>query len=173
MSGYFRASARLAPVFALAATLSACNYGLQGSTGFPEEIRTVYIAPLDNQTVEFDLDDQIFSAMREQLPRALGLTLAGEQNADAIVRGAVTRYEDVAQNYRAGQPGSIDVLQHQVQVTVSIQIIDVRESVILYEQTSVSGRGQYRPETQTDEIARSEAIDFLIQQIINGAQSQW
>lgn len=173
MSGYFRASARLAPIVALVVLIGACNYGLQGGGGFPAEIRTVYIAPLDNQTVEFDLDDQIFSAMREQLPRALGLALAGEQNADALVRGVVTRYEDVAQNYRAGQPGSIDVLQHQVQVTVSIQIIDVRESVILYEQTSVSGRGQYRPETQTDEIARQEAIDFLIQQIINGAQSQW
>ena len=173
MSGYFRASVRLACILVPALIVGACNYGLQGGGGFPAEIRTVYIAPLGNQTVAFDLDDQIFNVMREQLPRALGLSLAGERNADAVVRGTVTRYEDAAQNYRAGQPGSVDVLQHQVQITVSIQIIDVRESVILYEQTAVSGRGVYRPDTQTDEIARTEAIEALIQQIINGAQSQW
>lgn len=173
MCGYFRASARLACLLVLAVLAGACNYGLQGGGGFPAEIRTVYIAPLGNQTVAFDLDDQIFTVMREQLPRALGLSLAGERSADAVVRGTVTRYEDAAQNYRAGQPGSVDVLQHQVQITASIQIIDVREGVILYEQTAVSGRGVYRPDTQTDEIARTEAIEVLIQQIINGAQSQW
>lgn len=151
----------------------ACNYGLQGGGGFPAEIRTVYIAPLGNETVAFDVDDQIYEVMRVQLPRALGLSLAGEGAADAIVRGRVTRYEDAAQNYRAGEPGSIDVLQHQVQITTSIQIIDVREAVILYEQTAVSGRGVYNPASQTAEFANTQAIEALIQQIINGAQSQW
>jgi hypothetical protein len=173
MSGYFRASARLALTLGLVLWAGACNYGLQGGGGFPAEIRTVYIAPFGNQTVQFDLGDQIFGAMREQLPRALGLSLAGERNADAVVRGTVTRYEDAAQNYRAGEPGSVDVVQHQVQITVSVQIIDVRNAEILYEQTAVSGRGVYRPDSQTDEVARTEAIQVLIQQIINGAQSQW
>jgi hypothetical protein len=173
MSGYFRVSARLAHVLALALVAGACNYGLQGGGGFPPDIRTVYIAPLGNQTVQFDLGDEIFSAMREKLPRALGLSLAGERSADAVVRGTVTRYEDAAQNYRPGQPGSVDILQHQVQITVSIQIIDVRESQILYEQTAVSGRGIYRPDAQSDDVARAQAIEVLIQQIINGAQSQW
>lgn len=164
MSGYFPASARLALGLALVATAAACNYGLQGGGGFPPEIRTVYIAPLGNETVEFDIGDEIFSAMREQLPRALGLSLAGERNADAVVRGTVLRYDDVAQ---------VDMLQHQVQITVSIQIINVRASEIIYEQTGVSGRGVYRPDTQSDNVARTEAIQVLIQQIINGAQSQW
>lgn len=173
MSGYFPASARLVFILVLAVLAGACNYGLQGGGGFPAEIRSVYIAPLGNETVAFDVDDQVFNVMREQLPRALGLSLAGENNADAIVRGTVTRYEDAAQNYRAGQPGSVDVLQHQVQITMSVQIIDVREAVILYEQTAVSGRGVYRPDDQTEDVGRNEAIQVLIQQIINGAQSQW
>ncbi|MGH7465526.1 MAG: LPS assembly lipoprotein LptE [Longimicrobiales bacterium] len=132
----------------------------------------MYIAPLGNETVQFDLSDQIYAAMAAQLPRSLGLSQAGERAADAIVRGTVTRYEDVAQNYRAGQ-GNVDVLQHQVQITLSIQIIDVRQSQILYEETAVSGRGVYQPDTQSEEAARTEAINVLIQQIINGAQSQW
>jgi hypothetical protein len=157
----------------LTLAVGSCNYGLRGGGGFPSEIRTVYIAPLGNQTVQFDVGDQVFSALLEQLPRALGLSPAGENSADAVVRGTVTRYEDAAQNYRPGEPGSIDVLQHQVQITVSIQIIDVRNSIILYEQASVSGRGVYQPDSQDEQTARTEAINVLIQQIINGAQSQW
>ena len=173
MSGFFRASARLAFVLTLAVAAGACNYGLQGGGGFPAEIRTVHIAPLGNETIQFDVGQQIFRALTERLPGALGLRLAGERTADAVVRGTVLRYEDAAQNYRPGEPGSVEVVQHQVQITVSIQIIDVRQNQILYEQTSVSGRGEYRPDTQSDEVARTKAIELLIQQIINGAQSQW
>jgi hypothetical protein len=171
MSGFCPASARLA--LALTLLVAGCNYGLRGGGGFPTEIRTVYIAPLGNETVQFDLGQQIFRGLSERLPGALGLRPAGERVADAIVRGTVVRYEDVAQSYRPGQPGSLDVVQHQVQITASIQIIDVRNGVILYEAPSISGRGEYRPDTQSDEVARTRAIEFLIQQIINGAQSQW
>jgi hypothetical protein len=171
MSGFSRASARLA--LALTLLVGACNYGLRGGGGFPDEIRTIYIAPIGNETVQFDLGQQIFSALSQRLPGALGLRPAGERVADAVLRANVVRYEDAAQSYRAGEPGAIDVVQHQVQITASVQIIDVRNSQILYEMSAVTGRGEYRPDTQSDEVARARAIEFLIQQIINGAQSQW
>lgn len=171
MSGFFRASASFALVLVL--LTGGCNYGLTGGGGFPAEIRTVYIAPFGNETVQFDLGQQVFRALSERLPGALGLRPAGERVADAVVRGTVVRYEDVAQNYRPGEPGSVDVVQHSVQITASVQIIDVRNSQILWEMSAVSGRGEYRPDSQSDEVARTRAIEFLIQQIINGAQSQW
>lgn len=172
MSGFFRASARLVPLlFVIIA--AGCNYGLQGGGGFPSEIRTIYIAPLNDQSGRLDVPPLLLTAMNEQIPRALGLRLAPERSADALVRGTVMRYEDAAQNYRPGEPGNIDIVQHQVQITVSIQIIDVRRNEILYEQSSVSGRGEYQPGAQSEDIARTKAIETLIQQIINGAQSQW
>lgn len=176
MSGSFRASARLAARSALsgALVLAACNYGFSGGGGFPSHIRTVFIAPIGNETVQFDIEQAIFRALTERLPRSLGLRLAGEQAAHAIVRGTVVRYENAAQNYRpGGETGTVDVLQHQVQITMSLQIIDVRDNVILYEAQGITGRGEYRPDTQSEDIARRKAIEFLIQQIIDGAQSQW
>jgi hypothetical protein len=174
MSGYFRASARLASLCAFALTLAGCNYGFSGGGGFPSHVRTVFIAPLGNETVQFDIEHQILRALTERLPRSLGLRLAGEQNAHAIVRGTVVRYENAAQNYRPGsETGTVDVLQHQVQVTMTLQIIDVRQNVILYEAQGITGRGEYRPDTQSEDVARRKAIEFLIQQIIDGAQSQW
>lgn len=171
-SGSFRGSSLL--LLALPALLGACNYGFQGGGGFPPHVRTVYIAPIDNETVQFDVDQQIYRLMTERLPRTLGVRLAGERAADAVVRARVTGYEDVAQNYRAGQQqGSVEVLENQVQIRLSIQIIDVRRNEILYESNGITGRGAYRPDSQSEDVARARAIELLIQQIIDGAQSQW
>lgn len=174
MSGRCRAAARLAAVLALAAGIAGCNYGFRGGGGFPSHVQSVYIAPLENETVQFDVDQQIFRQLTERLPRAFGVRLAGERSADAVVRGRVTRYEDAAQNYRPGQvEGSVEVLQHQVQITMNIQIIDVQRNEILYDGSGLSGRGEYRPDTQSEDVARTRAIEALIQQIVDRAQSQW
>lgn len=170
--GYYRASVRLA-LLALAVSTVGCNYGFRGGGGFPAHVRTVFIAPFENDTPQFDLDELVVAALNEQLPRSLGVRLAGENTADAIIRGSVTRYEDVARNYRPGQAGTVEVLEHQVRITVSLTIVDVRDNVILFESTAISGSGEYQPDTQSDEIARRRALETLIQQIVDGAQSQW
>lgn len=170
--GYYRANVRLV-LLALAVSTVGCNYGFRGGGGFPDHVRTVFIAPFENETPQFDLDEIVVEALNEQLPRSLGVRLAGENSADAIIRGTVTRYEDVARNYRPGQAGTVEVLEHQVRITVSLTIVDVRDNVILFESTAISGSGEYRPDTQSDQVARARALETLIQQIVDGAQSQW
>jgi hypothetical protein len=158
---------------ALAALLlGSCNYSFRAGGGFPSDIRTVHIAAFDNETVQLDLGNQLFRLMSERLPRSLGVQPAGEANAHAIVRGRVVRYSDVALT-QPGQPGAIEVIQHQVQITTSVQIIDVRRNEILWESTGLTGRGEYRPDSQTDEVGREIAIESIVRQIIDGAQSQW
>jgi hypothetical protein len=169
-SGWFAAAEPLA--LAALALLAAC-YRFSGGGGFPSDVRTIYIAPFENRTVQFDLGQQLFRKLTESLPRALGVRSAGEDVADAIVRGRILRYEDAAQSYRPGQQGNVEVIQHQVTVVVAIEIIHVQRNEILWESQAVTGRGEYRPDSQSDEVARAKALDVLIQQIIDGAQSQW
>jgi hypothetical protein len=174
MSGHCRAGFRLVALLVLTVAAGACNYGFRGGGGFPPHVRTLYIAPIDNETVQFDIDQQIYREMTERLPRAFGVRLAGERAADAVVRARVTRYEDVAQSYLPGQQaGTVEVLQHQVQITMVLQIVDVQRNEIIFEGTGLMGRGEYRPDTQTEDVARVRAIEALIQQIVDRAQSQW
>jgi len=112
-------------------------------------------------------------ALNDQLPRALGLRPAGENNADLVVTGRIVRYDDVASNYRPGQEGGIDVEQHQVSISVAIAMLDVRDNLIRFESSSLLGRGEYRPNTQPDQQARELAVKQIVQQIVDGAQSQW
>lgn len=157
----------------LALALAACNYGFRGGGGLPAHVRTIYIEAFENRTDEPELDPLVNRALVDELPRALGLRPAGERNADLVVRGTILRYDDQASSYRPGQQGEIDVDRHQVQITVGIQLVDVRDNVIRYESQSVMGRGEYSLSSQSPEVARGLALKQIIQQIVDGAQSQW
>lgn len=161
--------------FALLLVFAGCNYGFRGGGGFPSEIRSLYIESFENTTPQFEIEQQLFRELTERLPRALGVRYAGEVNADAVVRGRITRYEDAAVNYRTGVGGqqNVEVLQHQVQVTVAVEIVDRRRNVVLWESSTLTGRGDYNPDQQTDQEARRKAVELLVTQIIDGAQSQW
>lgn len=156
--------------------LTACNYGFQGGGGFPEDIRTIYIEPFENQTVQSELDQPLFQRLTDRLPRALGGRLGGRENADAVVRGRITRYDNVGQNYRPGETQTspaVNVLTYQVTITVSVEIIDRKRNVVLWDSQSLVGRGEYRREGGQETEGREIALDHILQQIIDGAQSQW
>ncbi len=168
-----RAARRLAPLFGLLLLLG-CNYGFRGGGGFPADIRTIFIEPFENQTVQFELQDLVYQELLEELPRALGVRPAGRDVADAIVRGRIVRYDDVAQNYRGGGAiGATEVLEHEVQVGVAIEIIDTRRNLVLWESSGVTGRGTYRLATESYVDGRGRAVEELMRLIVDGAQSQW
>lgn len=148
---------------------SAC-YGFSGGGGFPDDIETIYIEPFENTTPQFDLEQQVFTELQEELPRALGIRPGSEQTADAIVRGRITRYDDRAQSNPIDQSGPV---LHVVEITVSVQIIDVERNVILWESSSLTAQGEYRPESQDENVGRRIALDQLSQRILDGAQQQW
>ena len=156
-----------------AVALTSCNYGFSGGGGFPAEIRTLFIETFENSTVQFELDQQLMRKLQDRLPRALGVRFASQTNADAVVTGKITRYEDAAQNYRATDNRSVQVELHQVQITISIQLVNKRTNEVLWESSSLTGRGEYRPQDQTDVTGRDLALNHIVQQIIDGAQSQW
>ena len=160
--------------------LTACNYGFQGGGGFPEDIRAIYIEPFENQTVQVELDQQLFQRLTNELPRALGGRLGGEEDAEAVVRGRILRYDNVGQNYRPGEQNvntsntNVDVLTYQVTITVAVEIVDRKRNVILWDSQNLVGRGEYRrdaPDGETD--GREIALKHILQQILDGAQSQW
>ena len=168
-----RAALDVARVAIVAAVLGACNYGFHGG-GLPADVVTVFIEPLENETVQFGLEQQIYDALTDELPGQLGVQTGGRESADAVVSGRITRYDDAAQNFRAGgdRTGG-EVVANQVRIGVAIQSLDVRRNVILWESSGTTGQGTYQPGSEADRVAIEEAIEDLVRQIIDGAQSQW
>tara|TARA_Y100000590_G_scaffold465153_1_gene636616 strand:+ start:2922 stop:3455 length:534 start_codon:yes stop_codon:yes gene_type:complete len=153
--------------------LSGCNYSFR-SGSFPDHIRTVAILPFENDTNRFELTQEVHDELLRELPRALGITNAGEDVADAIVQGRIVRYDLTTPLFRPGQErDQVDVLQRQVSIRVEVELIDINQNVILWDDLALTSEGQYLEESESEEVGRAEAIQLLVQRIVDGAQSNW
>ena len=152
---------------------AACNYSFGAGSFPPKHINSVAVLPFENETDRFELTQEVHQVLLQDLPRALGVRNAAEDNADAVVRGTIHRYDLTAPLYRSGEDESrAEVLQREVSLGVQVEIVDLIENVVLWESTNLLVRGQYLEDSETEEIGRTEAIELLVQRIIDGAQSQ-
>jgi hypothetical protein len=151
--------------------VGGCLYGFAGG-GLPPAIKTVAVLPFDNQTPEPTLTQEISRAVREAVERRLGLRQSAEPQADAIVRGSITRYEpDLPVAYTGGDSSQVTVTRRQVQITVSVEILDQKQGKPLWERNGLVVRGDY--ESGQEAEGRRRALDDLVVNIVEGAQSQW
>lgn len=157
---------------ALLVALAGCNYGFQAGAAL--NIRTLAVVPFENDTDRLELTQEVYDVLLRDLPRSLGVRQAGEEVADAVVRGTITSYNVTAPNYRPDpQGGRPEVLQRQVVIGVSVQVIDLRENLVLWETRSLQAQGQYLEDSGTEDEGRRTAIELLVQKIVDGAQSTW
>ena len=153
-----------AAALAIGACMTGCNYSFRAGSFPPPHVRSIAIEPFDNETTRFELSAELYDELLRRLPSALGIRTAGADVADAIVRGSINRYDVVA------QPAT--VLQRQVNLSARVEIIDLVENVVLWESSNVTARGEFA-EGSPEEGGRLRAIELLVQEIVDGAQSNW
>jgi hypothetical protein len=169
-SGLLASRKLIAPLL-LAAGLTGCLYGFAGG-GLPPSIKTVALLPFDNQTAEPTLTQEVQSSVREAVERRLGLRQASESQADAVVRGAIVRYEpDLPVQYIGGEDRTVNVTRRLVQITVSVEIMDQKSNKPLWQRSGLVLEGEYDPGQELE--GRNTALDKLVTNIVEGAQSQW
>jgi len=151
--------------------LTSCiPYGFTGG-GLPSHIRTVAIAPFENQTATPELPREITEALRIRLHDRLGLRDASEARANAIVRGTIQRYEvDIPIGFRANDK-SATTAKRMLQLVVDIEMVDQVTGKTLWQRKGLLAEGQYEERGQAE--GRRQAIDRIVNDIIEGAQSQW
>ena len=155
-----------------ALTASSCLYHFSGG-GLPAGIRTVAVLPFDNQTPEPILTQEITGAVRTAVESRLGLRPAGEDQADAVVRGVIQRYDpDMPLSFTGQTPNNtVEVTRRMVQITLNVTIFNQRENKVLWEKNGLVVQGEYAPNQEAD--GRKKALEKLINDIVDGAQSQW
>ncbi len=151
--------------------LAAC-YSFSGG-GLPPHIDDVYVPPIENQTTQFSLTDPFTQGLLDAVRGRLGVQLAARENADAEIRADLVRYSDEASNFAGRENIGAEVFQRRVTITARVEIVDLTRNEIVWSGGSVSGIGEYAPDSETEEAAQDLALENLIQKIIDGAQSQW
>jgi len=163
----------LAALAAAGLVASGCVYGFQSGTGLAG-VETMAVTPCENETRRLELSAELYDLMFLRVPQQLGLTPAGEENADVVVRCVIRGYRLDAPSYRASGTGDApEVLQRQVTIRAAVQIVDVNRQLILWEDMGVTAEGQFLEASETEEIGKLAALDLLVQRILDGAQSNW
>ncbi len=172
IAAHARAAARAVIVGATLLTANACRlspYHFAGG-GLPPNIRTIAVLPFDNQTPIPELQRDVFDALRTQLFQRLNLRDASESKADAIVRGSIVKYDaDVPVGYSAG--GQSTQARRQLQLVVDVAIIDQSSGRTLYERKALTEKADYAERQEVS--GRQQAVQQLVTDLIEGAQSQW
>ena len=114
---------------------------------------------------------EVADAVHEAIEGRLGLRAAGEASADAVVRGRIARYD--AEQSVAVQTGvgAANVTRRQVQLTVDITIVDQRDGRTLWQRQGLTVTADYEPPQEAQ--GRKTALQKLVTEIVDGAQSQW
>jgi hypothetical protein len=161
-------------LLACALLLSGCLYSFTGG-GLPGHIRTVAIVPFESENAPAVVSAEATLQLRTQIPSKLGLRLADQRVADAIIRGRILGEEETTPAFTAesGGRGGVTVLQRQVRINFEAEIYDVRNDRPIWKQSGLSAVGNFQPNREQASAGRNRAIEEMVQKIVEGAQSQW
>jgi hypothetical protein len=149
---------------------TGCLYGFAGG-GLPPNIHTVAINTFDNQTASPEVPKELYDVMRRELQRKLGVRDAPADRADAVVRGVIQTYDaDVPVGFSAGTQQAASA-RRRLQITISVEIVDQTNGRVLYTNKSLRQESDYNERAEQE--GRQQAIAKMVQQIVEGVQSNW
>src|SRR3954469_12533097 len=120
---------------------SGCHfpYGFNGG-GLPRDINTMAVLPFENKTSSPTVQQELLEQMRSELRRRLGVRDAPEDQAKAIVRGTIVDYQ---QDIPVAFSTQTTSARRRLQVTIDVEIFDVRQGKVLFSRKGLRGEGEY------------------------------
>ena len=156
--------------FLALATACGVRYGFAGG-GLPAHIRTMAVLPFENETAAPELQRELFELLRRELRSRLGVREGAEATADAIVRGTIRTYDvDIPVGFSA-DPQQAVTARRKLQVTIDIEIVDQSNSRVLWQRRGLRAEGEYAERAEAE--GRRLALEKIVSDIVEGAQSQW
>jgi len=152
--------------------LAACGIHYGFSEGaFPSHIRTMAVLPFDNKTASPELQGELLDTMRKELQHSLGVRDAAQDHADALVRGTIVSYDADVPIAFSADPRQAVSARRRLQITVDVEIVDQSNGKMLWERKGLRAEGEYAERDESG--GRREAINRIVRNIVEGAQSQW
>ncbi len=154
--------------FIMAIVLSGCGYYSFSGASLPG-INKIYVPIFGNSTTEFGLEQQLTDAVVAAVNSDSKLNIADRKNADAILEGRITAFNDGLYTFNADET----VTEYSVRITVKVKFEDVKNKKTILDE-SFSTTQQYAsssPALRDDAI--KEALKKISNDIINKAFSGW
>jgi len=151
-------------------SLTGCFYSFAGG-GLPPHIHTMAIVTFDNQTPSPDLPKELYDQMRSELQKRLGVRDAPQDRADALVHGTIASFDaDVPVGFSANPQQAVSA-RRRLQITVDVEILDQSNGKALYSNKTLRQEADYAERAEAE--GRKQAIEKIVQKIIEGVQQNW
>ena len=159
-------------MLAVVAACGGCGIRYGFSEGaFPSHVKTMAVLPFENQTSAPELQSELFENMRKELQKRLGVRDAVQDKADALVRGSIVAYDADLPVAFSADPRQAVSARRKLVVTVDVEILDQTTGKMLWQRKGLRGEGEYAERAEQD--GRRQAISKIVNDIVEGAQSQW
>lgn len=132
-------------VIAAAASVAGCGYALAGRGAFlPESIKTIGIPAFTNRTTIFNLETVVTQKVRSEfIGRGKFKILPQTDGVDAVLTGDILSASLTPITFSNQQLAS----RYALTVSARIELRDVRENKVLWENPSLIFRQEYEPQT--------------------------
>jgi hypothetical protein len=162
---------RRLPVFLLAAALSGC-YTFNAAS-VPPHLKTLEIPVVANRTLEVALAEELTQALIDRFVKDNLLDVVAD-DADAILEGEITRYENRVFGFNAQQRAD----EYIVVMAARLTFRDRVKSKEMWSEEAVQGRASYflgasGSAVSTEEEARQLAIKQIVDFAVSRSVEAW
>jgi len=142
-------------------------YTFTGTT-LPGYLKTIYIHPVDNQSLNPQLAENVFKALQTGFQQRSNLRLV-HQDAHSEIKLVL----QPAQRSPYNISGS-DVTSYQIRLTAEVLFYDRVKSDTLYYEKALSGYGVYIiDKNETEIVGQQRATDELLKLILDKTIARW
>jgi lipopolysaccharide assembly LptE-like protein len=146
-----RPGGRLLILVTIVAAMSGCGYTVGGT--LPKHIRTVGVPIFVNRTTEPAVEGLLTRAIVEAFSTNGRLRVVSPAEADAVLEGEVTGYQVASIAFDPRE----NARQFRLVVTLNVRFRDQRENVMLFEESGLEERADFRVlSAVSDTISREQ-----------------
>ena len=131
-------------------------------------IKTIAVPQFENRSLEYGIQDELTSRVTEKLIADNTFKVVGVPEADAVLRGEITRYERNAYTYDKAE----NVSEYRVDIYVDF-ILERKGGQAIVEKKNMVGYGIYSQAEQTEQNGKEAAIDKLAADIVDQFTKSW
>lgn len=132
------------------------------------DINSIAIERFENQTPEYGLADQMTDVVIDAFIADGNLKVVSLENADAVLSGALTRYERKPYEFDQND----QVTSYVVTMGFDITLKNPKSNSDIFKE-KMTQQGVYTVETETEETGRQKAVELLVEAIINKTTKSW
>lgn len=147
-------------------------YSFKGT--LPPHIKSIAIPLFSDRTAEFNIQQVVTDQIRVGFIRENILKLADEDNTHSVLYGAIQSIDDKPSVYRGDETGEA-VTEYRLTLKIEAEWYDKVEDKTIFKKT-FTAYSEYDPtgaSEQTRDVALTEAIDRITEDIINQILSGW